>query len=113
MTKLILTFLVTALVVTPGFVRAQDEGLEHLVIEMASTAAEHAAIARHYLAKAEEARQEMRRHERMTRAYTVGKAAMTQRMRGHCERLAENYAELAEEYEQLAQLHEEESSNLQ
>ena len=113
MTKLILTLLVATFVVTPGFSRAQDEGLEHLVIEMASTAAEHAAIARYYLTKAEEARQEMRRHEGMSRAYTVGKAAMAQRMRGHCERLAESYAEMAEEYEQLADLHEEESRTLE
>ncbi len=92
---------------------AQDETLESLVIEMASTATEHAAIARYYLARAEEARQEMRRHEGMARGYAARNTRRPRPNRAHCLRIAENYAEIAEEYEQLAQLHEEESRTLE
>lgn len=92
---------------------AQDDSLEQLVIEMADTASEHAAVARHFLAKAEEARQEQVRHENMAQVYTGSKFTRLTRSRAHCERLAESYAKIAEQYEELAQLHEEEAKALE
>jgi hypothetical protein len=104
--------LMSAMLVAPGVILAQDETtLEHLVIEMASTPAEHQAVARHYTAKAEEARQEMRRHERMAQAYTGSKTSNPQRMRNHCLELVKKYQEVAAEYDELAKLHEEEAGN--
>ena len=112
-TKLVAAFLTAALVIAPGFAMAQDETLESLLIEIASTAAQHAAIARYYVARAEEARREMRSHEGMARAYAEQYPGRLQRTRDHCLRIAENYADIAEEYEQLAQLHKEESGTLE
>lgn len=104
--------LLSAMLAGSGTVLAQTEdetGLEHLVIEMATTSAQHHAVAAHYTAKAEEARQEMRRHERMARAYSGSKTAQPQRMRNHCLQLAKNYEQVAGEYDELAKLHEEEA----
>jgi hypothetical protein len=106
--------LTSAMLFASGAVLAQNEdevGLEHLVIEMATTSAQHHAVAEHYTAKAAEARQEMRRHERMARAYGVSKAGQAQQMRNHCQRLANNYEQLAAEYDELAKLHEQEATH--
>jgi hypothetical protein len=103
------TALIFAVLAAPVTVLAQEEpGLEHLVVEMATTPAQHQAVAHHYAAKAEEARQEMRRHQRMAQAYTASRTSNPQQMRNHCERLAEKYEEIAAEYDELAKLHEEE-----
>lgn len=83
--------------------------LEQVVVEMAETPKQHAALADHYEAKAEKARDEMRRHERMGRSYRVGKATSKAKMRGHCKKLSETYASLADDYEALAKLHEKEA----
>ena len=104
--------LTSAMLFASGAVFAQNEdeaGLEHLVIEMATTSAQHHAVAEHYTAKAAEARQEMRRHERMARAYSGSKTAQPQRMRNHCEQLVKNYEQIAAEYDELAKLHEQEA----
>ena len=111
--KLMSAFFAAALFVAPLSIRAQDEGVEHLVIEMASTPAQHAALARHYLSEAEGARRETRRHEQMARAYDQGKTAVGMPARGHCRRLAEQFTEIAQEYEELAKLHEAESKKPQ
>lgn len=103
--------LLSAMLVTSGAVLAQSEdetGLEHLVIEMATTSAQHHAVASHYTAKAAEARQEMRRHESMARAYMRGRTPHPQ-LRDHCERIAKNYEQVAAEYDELAKLHEQEA----
>jgi hypothetical protein len=103
--------LISAMLVASGTVLAQNEdeaGLEHLVIEMATTSAQHHAVAGHYTAKAEEARQEMRRHESMARAYGRTRNAQPQ-MRNHCLQIAKNYEQVAAEYGELAKLHEQEA----
>lgn len=116
-TKLGAMLLTAAVAFGPGFAVAQDESLEELVVQMADTAAEHEAIARHYRAKAEDARQEMRRHEGMAQAYAAGaRGARSQRMQGmqvHCRQLVESYAQIAEQYDELAEFHEEEASALE
>ena len=84
--------------------------LEHLVIEMATTSAQHHAVAGHYTAKAEEARREMRRHEEMARTYMLGKTPRPQ-MRDHCLKIAKSQGDLAAEDDELAKLHEQEAGN--
>ena len=102
--------LVSAMLVAPGAILAQEETLEQLVIEMASTAAEHKAVADYFTARAEEARREVRRHEGMARAYTTSKTPQPQ-MRNHCQQLATKYEEIAAEYDELAKLHGEMASH--
>lgn len=109
--KLVSAFFAAALFVAPLAATAQDQTLEQLVIEMASTPAQHAAIARYYLTEAEEARQQTKRHEQMASAYNKGRTGGP--MGGHCQRLAQKYTEIAQEYAQLAQLHEAESKKAQ
>jgi hypothetical protein len=108
------TILLSATLVAPGAILAQEDdvGLEHLVIEMASTRAEHEAVARYYAGKAEEARGEMRRHEQMARSYSTSRSSQPQQMRNHCLKLVEKYGEIAAEYDELAKLHEEEAGNV-
>jgi hypothetical protein len=100
----------TLLAVTGAAVAQTDQetGLEHLVIEMATTSTQHHAVAAHYAAKAAEARDEVRRHESMARAYGRGKTARPD-MRTHCLQLARNYEQIATEYDALAKLHEAEA----
>jgi hypothetical protein len=76
---------------------------------MADTPEEHAALARYYQAKAEEARAEMRRHERMGRVYVGGKSPQRRLMQTHCRNISKRYSDVAEEYEALAKLHEQET----
>ena len=95
--KLLSAVFVAALFVAPLAATAQDQTLEHLVIEMASTPAQHAAIARHYLTEAEEARQQTKRHEQMASAYN-NKGRTGAPMGGHCQRLAQKYTVIAQEY---------------
>ena len=89
---------------------AGDEGrsLEQIVVEMARTPTDHAALAAHYHEKSEQARAEMRRHDSMRRVYRGGKqrsGAASQ----HCKNLSERYGEMASDYEALAKLHEAEA----
>lgn len=98
--------LLAALLAVPAMALAQDHDVEQLVIEMANTPDEHRAVARHYRAKASEAREEARRHESMGRTYAAQRSAQPQQGRQHCERLAQNFEGIATEYEELAKLHE-------
>ncbi len=98
-----------SLYVSPGLAAAEEaDSLEELVIETAKTPAEHAALASHYRAKAEEARADVRRHEKMLRAYGLGpiKGTQVMKMQGHCKKLSELSGSLATEYEGLAKEHE-------
>lgn len=83
----------------------EADSLEGMVVEMADTPAEHAAVARFFRAKAEDARQEMRLHEGMGRSYGGGKLGTRIELKGHCEKLADQYRAVAAEYEELAKLH--------
>jgi hypothetical protein len=113
MTRIAVGLLFGALALSPGLALAEEgtHSLEQVVVEMANTPEEHAALARHYHAKAEEARAEMRRHERMGRSYGGGKITQKQRMKRHCQNISEKYSGMAEDYEALAKLHEEEAKN--
>jgi hypothetical protein len=99
-----------ALALAPGLAAAADEpSLEQLVVEMAQTPAQHAALARYYQGKAEQARAEARSHEQMSRSYTAGKLTEQQAMRRHCQDIAERYTGIAKDYDDLAKMHEAES----
>lgn len=102
---------VGALALSPGVSLAEEgtPSLEQVVVEMANTPEEHAALARYYHAKAEEARAEMRSHEGMGRSYSAGKVTQKQRMKRHCQNISEKYSAMADDYEALAKLHEEEA----
>ena len=57
-----------ALFLQPGLAAADDShSLEQLVIEMAKTPADHSALAKHYQAKAADARAEAAEHEAMAK----------------------------------------------
>jgi len=108
MNRIATALLIAAIGLAPGIVSADEEGhsLEQVVVEMAHTPQQHAALAEHYRAKANEARAEMRRHEKMGPAYGRGKATERRRMKKHCENIEAQQAALAKEYEALAKLHE-------
>ena len=103
--------LVGMLAFTPGIAAAQGSGasLEELVVQMADTPAEHAAIAKHYQARAAAARSEAARHEGMGSAYAGRKMAESEKMRQHCKKLAAENTAMAQEYDALAKFHEAES----
>ena len=109
MTRTAMALLLGSLLLSPGLAAGEEaRSLEQIVVEMAKTPADHAALAAHYHAQAKQARAEMRRHESMGRAYTRGK----QRSGGapqHCKKLSERSGEMASEYDELAKLHEAEA----
>lgn len=96
-----------AIAVTPALGLADaDATLEELVVEMAETPHQHAALARYYRARAEEARTEAIRHDRMGRSYRGRKRIVERvRMRKHCQKISEQYSTMATEYDELAKLH--------
>lgn len=100
------TALLSTLLAAPTLSLAQEHDIEHLVIEMASTPAEHRSVAQHYTMKAAEAREDAVRHEGMARIYGAQQRAQPQ-ARQHCENLAKKYQEIATEYDALAKFHEE------
>ncbi len=115
MTRIAVGLLFGALALSPGLALAEEgtHSLEQVVVEMANTPDEHAALARHYRAKAEDALAEARRHENMGSTYgrRGGKTTgmQRQRMKQHCQNISEKYTGMAEEYQALAKLHEEEA----
>ena len=105
------------LALAPGSVRAADQGpsLEQVVVEMANTPAEHAALASYYRSKAYEARAEAREHDSMAKTYSPGTGQKTtwgtvqerQKMADHCKKLAQQNETMAQDYDELAKLHDE------
>jgi hypothetical protein len=108
---MIMLTLLTAFLVGPTISQAQPHDIEHLVIEMANTAEEHQAVAGHYRMKAQEARDEARRHEQMGRLYAGRRTSTPQQGLQHCQRLAKSFQDIATEYAELAKLHDELSKN--
>jgi hypothetical protein len=98
-----------ALYLSPGLAAAEeDHTLEHLAIETADTPAEHTALAKHYHAKAADARSEARSHEQMAKVYGMGpvKLSQTAQMQNHCKKISQQFETVATGYEELAKLHE-------
>ena len=92
--------------------QSANTDLEHVVVEMADTPAEHQALVRHYMALAERARADERRHEQLARVYLVTRNPGRQRS-NHCEQIAQKFGEIAAEYDELAKLHAEEARSAQ
>ena len=115
MTKLAAFLLFGTLALSPGLSLATEGGhsLEQLAVEMVHTAEQHLALARHYRAKAAEARAEAKSHTDMGKSYGGGKFTQRQRMKRHCENLSEKNTGMADDYEALAELHEEEAKKVQ
>ena len=89
---------------------AEDSrSLEQVVIEMAHTPGDHAALATYYRAKTADARMEAAEHEKMGRTYNVGKFTQTLQMKQHCKKIAANFTSMASEYDAMAKLHDAES----
>jgi chromosome segregation ATPase len=106
--------LMSVALIVPNVTVAQndDTGLEHVLVEMANTPAEHEALERHFTALAQQAREDARRHEQLSRTYTRVKSGNPQ-LSNHCQRLAQKYSEIAAEYDELAKLHEQEARSAQ
>ena len=106
--------LMSIALIAPNVTLAQtdDTGLEHVLVEMANTPAEHEALSRHYTALAAEARGDARRHEQLAIAYTSRRVG-NRHLSTHCERLAEKYSEIAADYTELAKEHEQEARSAQ
>lgn len=99
--------LACALFVQPGLAAAaESHSLEQLVIEMADTPADHAALAKHFQAKAADARAAAAEHEAMAKSYAAGKLAERVQMQDHCKKLSVQYNALAAQYDDLAKLEE-------
>ncbi len=114
MTKMLCAAVVAAgLAVVPLLAPAQGQGqgpatsLEELVSSMADTPEEHKAVADYFRGKAKSARAEEESHRRMGRGYASGKPPEIQKMKEHCDRIAESQASIVKEYEELARLHDE------
>jgi len=103
--------LLAASVAAPSISQAQQHDIEHLVIEMANTPQEHQAVAEHFRMKAQEAREDARRHQAMGRIYAGQRGSTPQQGRQHCENLARQYESIAGEYDELAKLHDRLSEN--
>ncbi len=95
----------------PGSTQADEEpvSVEELVVEMANTPGDHAAVAKYFRAKAAEARAEANRHRSMGRVYTGGKLHHRSQMESHCRKLTAQSNAMADEYDALAKLHDEEA----
>jgi len=101
----IATALLAGLLFLPTLAKADEShSLEQLVIEMAKTPADHAALAKHYRAKAADARAEAATHEAMGKSYASGKLTEKAKMQEHCAKLSEQYNALAAQYEEMAKL---------
>jgi len=86
-----------------------EYSLEELVVEMAESPQQHAALADYYRSKTEAARAEGQRHERMGKSYRRGKITTRDAMARHCQKIADQQHSFAEEYDALAKLHEKEA----
>jgi len=105
------TALLLGVILLQPALAAADEShsLEQLVVEMAKTPADHAALAKHYQAKAADARASAAEHEAMAKSYSAGKLAERVQMQSHCKKLSEQYNAVAAQYDDLAKLEEAES----
>ena len=104
-----IALLLGTLALSPGLAAAEEHSLEQVVIEMAHTKAEHAALADHYRAKAKEARAEADRHAMMAAGYGGGKIAERQYMESHCKKISDEFRKIAIENDGLSQLHDAEA----
>jgi hypothetical protein len=97
-----------ALVAAPiaGIAWADDSALEQLMVETATTPAQHKALAKYYHSKAAEAKAEADNHRSMLKSYSGVSVPMGKQQAEHCNKLASLSDSQAAEYEKLAASHE-------
>ena len=99
-------FAVLVLALAPPVEGNADEGqVRELLVHHANTPEQHAATARYYTRKAQEARQEAVRHIEMGELYAGGEMKDRRMQKEHCERIAFLHLQMADEYEALGQNH--------
>ena len=92
-----------------GIARADDSALEQILVETATTPAQHKALAKYYRSKAADAKAQADYHRSMMKSYSGGKLADTKRQAEHCNKLASLSDDQAAEYEKLAASHDEQA----
>ena len=85
-----------------GTAFAGHNDADALLVEWATTPAQHQALAKHFQAKAAAAKAEAESHRAMATAYTSTKAANIKPQVEHCNKLASLADSEAAEYEKLA-----------
>ena len=97
-----------AIVAAPiaGTAWAEDSALEQLMVETATTPAQHKALAKYYRAKAADAKAEAETHRSMLRSYSGVSVPMAKQRAEHCNKLSSLSDAQAAEYEKLAVSHE-------
>jgi len=99
MARIAAALLFGALALSPGLSLATDDSSAlETAIQTATTPAQHAALAKDYQAKAEEARAKAKRHEGMGSMYGPKNSAAA----GHCQNIAKKYEGIAADYDALA-----------
>lgn len=89
----------------PGAASADDGALEKLVVESASTPAQHKALSTYYTTKANEQKAEAEKHRAMAKSYSGTKVTSAQAMTEHCNKLASLADSKAAEFEHMASMH--------
>ena len=95
-----------ALFAAPSFAAGEEHSLEQILVESASTPAEHQALASHFRAKAAAARAEAKEHRSRAESYGGTKLVVAAAQRKHCNDLATNLEAQAKLYDELAAAHE-------
>jgi hypothetical protein len=90
---------------TAGIAWADDSALEQILVETATTPAQHKALAKYYRAKAADATAEAENHRSMLRSYSGVSVPMAKMQAEHCNKLASLSDGQAAEYEKLAASH--------
>src|SRR5262245_66462888 len=85
-----------------GTALAEEHSLESMLVEWATTPAQHQALAKHFKAKADEARADAAQHRAMAKSYSSTKAANVKAQVEHCNELAALSDKTAAEYDKLA-----------
>jgi hypothetical protein len=84
----------------------EEDAIVDVLIESASTPAQHQALANYYKAKAADAKKEAADHRAMAKSYGSQKATLAAAQAEHCNKLASLSDGQAAEYDQLAAAHE-------
>jgi len=102
LTRTLIIGLALAAAPIAGIALADDSSLERVMVETASTPAQHQALAKYYHSKAVEAKAEADNHRSMLKSYSGVSVPMGKQMAEHCNKLAALSDEQAAEYEKLA-----------
>ena len=82
------------------------DSLEKVLVESATTPAQHEALAKYYHGKAASERKKAEEHKAMGAAYGGTKMTIAQAEKAHCAKLAALHESAAAEYDAMASEHE-------